>query len=112
MRGPELLDEDGCLALIAAVMREAIREWADARGRLKKKPDSARAARQKAECEQFFLSEWLEDLCGLNGRALLERLEREERKGERIRRGDCADEHGGRGLPDALALPDGGPGGE
>ena len=69
----DALDDDGCLRLIIAVVRQAMEDHFLA---LRKLPDPA-AVRLKKETEAFFRSEHCYLLTGIRGRKLLEMIGKE-----------------------------------
>ena len=68
-----LLNDDGCRALVAAIVRQAVDDHI---GALRSLPAS-RAAERIKETERFFRSEFFTRLTGLNGDTVL-RLVRKE----------------------------------
>ena len=65
--------------LANAIIIQAVKDWKVAVRSLKKQPRYYPAKAMKSECEQFFNSQWLEGLTGVEGKYLLMKLEGEER---------------------------------
>lgn len=64
--------------LANAVVLQAVKDWRSAVRKLKKRPRYDPAKQMKEECEQFFLSEWFEQLTSVGGKYLLRKLKQEE----------------------------------
>lgn len=69
---------DGYEELASAIILQAVKDWRSAVRKLKKRPRYDPAKQMKEECEQFFLSEWFEQLTSVDGRYLLRKLKQEE----------------------------------
>ena len=69
----DALDDEGCLRLVVAVLRQAAEDHASALRRL---PEPA-AVRLKKETEAFFGSEYCRLLTGMNGKRLMKLIEKE-----------------------------------
>ena len=69
---------DGYENLANAIILQAVRDWRESVKKLKKRPRYDPAKQMKEECEQFFLSEWFEQLTSVDGRYLLRKLKQEE----------------------------------
>lgn len=65
--------------LANAIILSAVRDYRDARKKLKKRPKNEDAKLMVEDCERFFRSEWFQVLSNLDGEALLERLKEEDR---------------------------------
>ena len=63
--------------LASAIILQAVKDWRDSVHRLKKRPKNEESFKLKAECEQFFLSDWFNALTPLDGRLILRKLEQE-----------------------------------
>lgn len=59
-----------------AVVMQAVKNWRSSTRKLKRNPDNYEAKRLKKECEKFFLSQCFNMYTNLDGRALLEMLNR------------------------------------
>jgi len=66
--------------LATAIVMQAVKDWRDARHKLKKRPKNEDAKHTMEECERFFLSSWFEELSGLDGETVLNKLQQEEVK--------------------------------
>lgn len=64
--------------LKTAIVMQAVKDWRKAVRYLKKHPDSSEAEAMKADCEEFFKSDWFVTLTGMNGNRILRRLEQED----------------------------------
>ena len=64
--------------LANAIVLQAVKDWRSAVRTLKKRTRYDPAKQMKEECEQFFLSEWFEQLTSVDGRYLLRKLKQEE----------------------------------
>lgn len=78
--GPEALDADACRTLIARVYLDAVTEWRALVRALGKRPDDRGKQASRAACERFIAAGWCAQALGLKGRAILDRLGREERR--------------------------------
>ena len=70
------LNDEGCLMLVCEICREAAADYIQARDNYRRKPGDNRAAANYRVKRNFFLSEYFYKLTGLNGRAVLEGLDR------------------------------------
>ena len=59
---PDALHRTGCELLAAGIVRQAVKDWQDAVGMLKKVPDHFESRCMKTECEIFFRSEWFQEI--------------------------------------------------
>lgn len=66
--------------LASAIVMQAVKDWRDARHKLKKRPKNEDARIMMEECESFFLSPWFETLTNLDGEMVLNKLKQEEVK--------------------------------
>lgn len=66
--------------LCNAVVLQAVNDYRRAERVLKRYPRHKPAMEVKAELEAFFLSDWCETLCSIEGKVLLEKLEKEGSK--------------------------------
>ena len=66
--------------LASAIVMQAVKDWRDARHKLKKRPKNEDARIMMEECEGFFLSPWFETLTNLDGEMVLNKLKQEEVK--------------------------------
>ena len=64
--------------LAQAIVVNTVKEWRDAKRKLKTHPRNSTAQRQLFDCERFFRSGWFTELSGLDGETILERLEEEQ----------------------------------
>ncbi len=63
--------------LANAIILQAVKDYREARKKLKKRPKNEDAKLMVSDCEAFFRSEWFKDLTNLNGEVLLKRLREE-----------------------------------
>ena len=70
------LNDEGCLMLVCEICREAAADYLQAKAALNRHPDDKRAQANYKVKRNFFLSEYFYGLTGLNGRAVLEGLDR------------------------------------
>lgn len=77
------LDKQGVDDLIEAIVRQAVRDWKDAKKVLDKQPGSIAAERSLLDCERFFLSPYFGFLTGMDGRRVLFKLEEEYEHGRK-----------------------------
>ena len=56
----------------------AVKDWCEAVRTLKKWSRDKDAKRTRDECEQFFRSEWFEELTSVDGSVILRKLKQEE----------------------------------
>ena len=75
--------------LANAIILKAVDDYRDARKVLAREPANLLAKRQMVQCEEFFLSKWLEVLTDVDGAFILKRLKNEELIGKKIYRGRC-----------------------
>jgi hypothetical protein len=64
----------GAEALMHGIVNQACNDWKGAVRKLKKEPDNEIADATKRECERFFRSQYFNDLTGIPGKQILERL--------------------------------------
>ena len=67
---PETMDEEGCMRLVKAICAQAANDYRAVRHRER--------SIVKEEIESFFLSDYFEQLTGLDGGMILERLKKGE----------------------------------
>ena len=77
------LDQKGVEDLIEGIVRQAVRDWKDAKKVLDKQPESVAAERSLLDCERFFLSPHFIFLTGMDGRRVLFKLEEEYERGRK-----------------------------
>ena len=63
--------------LANAIVLQAVKDWRDAVHKLKKRPRYEPAKQMKAECEEFFLSDWFTELANVDGSLILKKLQEE-----------------------------------
>lgn len=63
--------------LAEAIILQAADDYRNANKRLREKPDDLELQEIKAEIEEFFLSEWFQQLTDLDGKYLMQRLQTE-----------------------------------
>ena len=63
--------------LANAIVLQAVKDWRDAKRKLKRKPRNESAKLIAEGCEAFFLSEWFSTLTNVDGRMLLTKLQEE-----------------------------------
>lgn len=68
---------DGYENLANAIVLAAVRDWRAAVKKLKKRPKHELSLQMKAECEQFFRSEWFQILTSVDGEVVLRKLKQE-----------------------------------
>ena len=73
------MDDKGCLDLVQAIVMQAVKDWKDAKKKLKKKPDDLLLKSMVEECEKFFKSEYFNNLTGLDGNSILGKLKDESK---------------------------------
>ena len=69
---------DGWDDLAAAIIIRAVEDYRQIRSQMQKEPENAEQSEQKAEIEDFFLSNWFGVLTSLSGGLLLQRLQNED----------------------------------
>ena len=67
--------EENYQELAIAIIKQAARDWQQAAKRLRKNSRNKEAARVKEETERFFRSEYCYGLGGVDGRAILRKLQ-------------------------------------
>ena len=72
-REAEALDDEGCLLLVEALVRQAAEDYL----LLMRRPGRYRHAERMQEIERFFLSNRFRRLTGMDGKAILRRIRRE-----------------------------------
>ena len=63
--------------LVQAIVLRAVKDWRIAMKRLKKKSNNKDALAMKDETERFFQSQWFYGLTGVDGCAVLRKLQQE-----------------------------------
>ena len=71
------LNEDWAVLLPIAIIKMAASDYRLARRVLKRHPGNEYALALKKECEDFFNDDFVERVCEINGKAILEKLEDE-----------------------------------
>ncbi len=56
------LDKSGCNGLVAGIIEQAVRDWKKAAKMLEKVSDDKKSLEMKKDCEEFFKSEWYQEL--------------------------------------------------
>lgn len=72
--------EKGCIELIAAIVKEAVRDYKKAKRKLRKNPNSKSAMVYQMtidECSFFFQSDYFGKLTGLKGEEFMRRIDKE-----------------------------------
>ena len=64
--------------LANAIILEAVKDYRQARHKLKKRPKNEDARLMVKDCEDFFRSDWFNALTALDGELLLKKLQEEE----------------------------------
>lgn len=64
--------------LANAIVLQAVKDWRSAVRTLKKRPRYDPAKQMRDDCEQFFLSDWFEELTSVDGSIILRKLKQEE----------------------------------
>ena len=64
--------------LANAIVLAAVKDWRDARRKLRRKPQNKDAQATVEECERFFRSSWFQQLTNLDGEFLIWKLYKEE----------------------------------
>ena len=67
--------EENYQELAIAIIKQAAKDWREAEKRLRKNPRNRAAAEMKEETERFFRSEYCYGLGGVDGRAILRKLQ-------------------------------------
>lgn len=70
-----ILNEDGFRKLAAGIIIRAIKDYKRAQRLLTKDESDEEAIMLKADCECFFLGEWINVISGIDGKIILQRLE-------------------------------------
>ena len=63
--------------LANAIILQAVKDYREARKKLKKRPKNEDAKLMVADCEAFFRSEWFKALTNVDGEMLLKKLREE-----------------------------------
>lgn len=63
--------------LANAIILQAVKDYREARKKLKKRPKNEDAKLTVSDCEAFFRSEWFKALTNVNGEMLLRKLREE-----------------------------------
>ncbi len=63
--------------LANAIILQAVKDYREARKKLKKRPKNEDAKLMVSDCEAFFRSEWFKALTNVNGEMLLKKLREE-----------------------------------
>ena len=66
--------------LANAIILTAVKDWRQARRKLKRKPKNEDAKAQLSECEDFFRSSWFAALTDVDGEMLIRKLYEEDEK--------------------------------
>ncbi len=61
-----------------AIILQAVKDYRNARKKLKKRPKNKDAKLMVEDCERFFCSDWFEALSEVDGKMLLRKLQEEE----------------------------------
>lgn len=70
---------DDCYTRLAsAIVMQAVKDYRSSKKKLSKGRVNHSASDMKEQCEHFFLSGWFETLSGLDGKMILDKLEKEE----------------------------------
>lgn len=64
--------------LANAIVMQAVKDYREARHKLRRRPKNADAQLMIEDCERFFQSEWFETLTNVNGEVILKKLQQEE----------------------------------
>ena len=65
-------------SLANAIVLQAVKDYREARHKLKKRPKNQDARDTIKECEEFFLSDWFRTLTDADGASILKRLQEEQ----------------------------------
>ena len=65
-------------SLANAIILSAVKDYREARRKLRKRPKNKDAKLMAEGCERFFCSEWFGALTTIDGKALLQRLKEED----------------------------------
>lgn len=63
--------------LVQAIAAQAAKDYRKAREKLRKRPKNIAAQQMLYDCEKFFRSGWFYEITGLDGKAVLKKLEEE-----------------------------------
>ena len=63
--------------LANAIILQAVKDYREARTKLKKRPKNENAKLMIEDCEKFFRSDWFNALTSIDGEALLKKLREE-----------------------------------
>ena len=63
--------------LANAIILQAVKDWREAKGKLRRKPRNENAKLMVEDCEAFFLSDWFRTLTNVDGEVLLTKLQEE-----------------------------------
>ena len=66
--------------LANAIILQAVKDYREARKKLKKRPKNEDAKLMVEDCESFFRSDWFTALTSLDGEMILRKLQEEEIK--------------------------------
>lgn len=66
--------------LANAIVMQAVKDYRQARHKLRKRTKNAEVKAMIEDCERFFLSEWFETLTNVNGESILKKLQQEDDK--------------------------------
>ena len=66
--------------LANAIVLQAVKDYREARKKLKKRKKNEDAKLMVEDCESFFRSDWFKALTNLDGEMLLKKLQEEENK--------------------------------
>jgi hypothetical protein len=80
----EKLHDDGCEALVAAIIRQAMQDYVAELKYLKRHPGNTVARQNIAKLRQFFRGTYFSNISGVDGEYLIQRMEKEfkERDGK------------------------------
>lgn len=71
----EDLNDEGCIRLIEAIVRDAAREWRNCRLSIVLQPNDPKPREHMKRLEEWFRSPYFHGLTNLDGDAILEKLE-------------------------------------
>ena len=69
--------KDPIQELANAIILQAVKDWREAKHKLKKRPKNEDAKLMVQDCEEFFRSDWFKALTNLDGEMLLRKLQEE-----------------------------------
>lgn len=68
---------DAYESLANAIVLQAVKDYRQARQKIKKRPRNEDVKAMLRDCESFFLSEWISYLTSIDGKVLLKKLQEE-----------------------------------